>query len=80
MRWVGLTLAPPPGPTWLAGLEFCARADSANRQEKAPVNKTSPHVGLVKNVLITRLGNVKIPGREKERATGRKPGRRLCPL
>ena len=50
-----------------AGLAFCARAEIANRQEKAPVNKISPHVGLLKNVLIIRLRNKIILDREKER-------------
>jgi hypothetical protein len=49
-----------------AGLAFCAKAGSASRQEKAPVNKISPHVGLLKNVLIMRLRNGKILGREKK--------------
>ena len=67
MPLAGLTWAVLPGPTWLVELEVCAKADSANTQEKAPVKRTSRHVGLGKNSLIIRLNYKIIPGREKER-------------
>lgn len=55
------------GLTWVVEPAFCARTDNANRQEKAPVNRTLPHVAWTKKVLIIGLRNKIILGQEKER-------------
>jgi hypothetical protein len=52
MALVGPALAVLVGVTWVGGVEFCATAESAKRQEKAPVNTIPPQVDLARRVFI----------------------------
>lgn len=67
MPLAGPTLVTLLGPICVTGLEFCAWAERAKRQEKTAAHKIPPRMRLVKNVFIIRLRNKIILGWEKER-------------
>ena len=64
MALAGLSLAVLPGLIWVVELEFCARAESANAQEKTPISKTSPRTSLDKNVMSWRNAKNPAPGKD----------------